>query len=90
LNDDSSAADPRNRIRGLTLPAKARGACMLSSTIRNFSSSDQRRRRPDSMTSKRSTWILRLDADGYRLGRLISRSRHYRVKKPGPHASRPI
>ena len=33
----------------------ARGACKLSRTIRSFSSSDHRRRRPVSMTSSRST-----------------------------------
>jgi hypothetical protein len=33
----------------------ARGVCRLSMTIRSFSSSDQRRRRPVSMTSSRST-----------------------------------
>jgi hypothetical protein len=33
----------------------ARGACKLSMTIRSFSSSDQRRRRPVSTTSSRST-----------------------------------
>jgi len=37
-----------------------RGACKLSRTILSFSSSDQRRRRPVSTTSSRSTWALRL------------------------------
>jgi hypothetical protein len=37
-----------------------RGACKLSSTILSFSPSDQRRRRPVSTTSSRSTWALRL------------------------------
>jgi hypothetical protein len=36
----------------------ARGVCRLSMTIRSFSSSDQRRRRPVSMTSSRSTLVL--------------------------------
>jgi hypothetical protein len=37
-----------------------RGACKLSRTILSFSSSDQRRRRPVSTTSSRSTRALRL------------------------------
>src|SRR6478672_9142574 len=37
-----------------------RGASKLSRTIFSFSSSDQRRRRPVSTTSSRSTWALRL------------------------------
>src|SRR4029077_12773692 len=37
-----------------------RGVCRLSRTILSFSSSDQRRRRPVSTTSSRSTWALRL------------------------------
>jgi len=37
-----------------------RGACKLSRTSLSFSSSDQRRRRPVSTTSSRSTWALRL------------------------------
>src|SRR5258706_1631884 len=37
-----------------------RGACKLSRTILSFSYSDQRRRRPVSTTSNRSTWALPL------------------------------
>src|SRR5713226_8819551 len=37
-----------------------RGVCKLSRTFLSFSSSDQRRRRPVSTTSSRSTWALRL------------------------------
>jgi molybdopterin-binding protein len=37
-----------------------RADCRLSRTILSFSSSDQRRRRPVSTTSSRSTWALRL------------------------------
>jgi hypothetical protein len=37
-----------------------RGVCKLSRTILSFSSSVQRRRRPVSTTSSRSTWVLRL------------------------------
>jgi hypothetical protein len=40
--------------------ATRRGACKLSGTILSFSSSDQRRRRPVSNTSSRSTWARRL------------------------------
>jgi hypothetical protein len=36
-------------------PERGMVACKLSMTIRSFSSSDQRRRRPVSMTSSRST-----------------------------------
>jgi hypothetical protein len=36
----------------------ARGVCRLSMTIRSFSSSDQRRRRPVSTISSRSTSVL--------------------------------
>ena len=35
-------------------------ACKLSMAILSFSPSDQRRRRPVSTTSRRSTWVLRL------------------------------
>src|SRR5205814_7095670 len=40
--------------------ATRRGVCKLSRTILSFSSSDQRRRRPVSTTSSRSTWALPL------------------------------
>lgn len=40
---------------GFAVDDIARGVCKLSTTIRSFSSSDQRRRRPVSTTSSRST-----------------------------------
>src|SRR3974390_731317 len=42
------------------LAATWRGPCKLSRTILSFSPSAQRRRRPVSTTSSRSTWALRL------------------------------
>lgn len=42
-------------IMPLAVDDIARGVCRLSMTIRSFSSSDQRRRRPVSTTSSRST-----------------------------------
>ena len=55
-----------------------RGACKLSRTILSFSPSDQRRRRPVSTTSSRSTWALRLSLSI----RTVLNSAHHLTRRP--------
>src|SRR5207244_7841985 len=59
-----------------------RGACKLSRTILSFSSSDQRRRRPVSTTSSRSTWALRLSLSI----RTVLNNTPHSARRPSPDA----
>jgi hypothetical protein len=59
-----------------------RGVCKLSRTILSFSSSDQRRRRPVSTISSRSTWALRLSLS---ISTVLNTARHS-ARRPSAEA----
>src|SRR5437660_11869217 len=62
-----------------------RGASKLSRTILSFSSSDQRRRRPVSTTSSRSTWALRLSLSI----RTVLNNTPHSARRPSPDGYEP-